>query len=138
MRRYGTHLEGPASAFFLVLSNTELGTQEKDAIDKSAKALGWADGPSYVPVKNGDENALSPADVFEIVEGLDPICIVIVGNEAREIAGQAFRCEVPAQGRFRLFGRDACAFNNLANLLESEAGKKTVWALLRGLPHASS
>lgn len=134
--RFGAHLAGPASSFFLVLAEAEISAAETDALQKSAEALGWSEGATFVLMRNAEGAQLTQAEVYEIVEALDPICIVVVGAAARECVEQTFRCEVPTQGRFRLFGRDACAFNNLGGLLESDAGKQTVWALLRGLPHA--
>ena len=136
--RYGAHLAGPISAFFLVLTESELGTAETDALQKSAEALGWDEGVTFVFMRNAGGSQLAQADVYEIVEALDPLCVVVVGAAARECVTKAFQCDVPVQGRFRLFGRDACAFNNLAGLLESDSGKQTVWALLRSLPHASA
>lgn len=134
--RFGAHLAGPTSAFFLVLAEAEMSAAETEALQKSAEALGWGEGATFVHMRNAEGDQLTQADVYEIVEALDPLSVVVVGSAARECVAQAFRCEVPTQGRFRLFGRDACAFNNLGGLLESEAGKKTAWALLRGLPHA--
>lgn len=142
MKRYATHIEGPDSAFFLVVAAAPLGQQTRDALGKTALALGWQEGPTYLWIgantasEDDAGTALSADDLFEAVEGLDPICVVLVGRETQELAKNAFRQDIPAQGRFRLFGRDACAFGSLETMLQTDAGKKTVWALLRGLPHA--
>lgn len=147
LERYAAFIEGAPAAFFLVITQAPLGSAARNALEKSALALGWQEGPTYVwtgtldaPSDAGAEAAqdsLTPDEVFEVVEGLDPICVVLIGQATYALAAQAFKQDIPAQGRFRLFGRDACAFGNLETLLKTEAGKKSVWALLRGLPHGA-
>ena len=136
-KNYGAYIEGPLSAFFLVVAENELGKAAREALDKSAHALGWNEGASFVWLQGKDDRTLSQAELFEIIEGLDPLCVVLAGTTPRELAAAAFRCDIPKLGRLRLFGREACAFDNLDSLLASDTGKQTVWALLRALPHAS-
>lgn len=147
LERYATFIEGAPAAFFLVVAQAPLGAEARNALEKSALALGWQEGPTYAWTGASDASAdagadaargtLTPDEVFEVIEGLDPICVVLIGQATHALAAQAFKQDIPAQGRFRLFGRDACAFGNLETLLKTEAGKKSVWALLRGLPHGA-
>ena len=136
-KRFAAHIEGPTSAFFLVVAEKGLGKASQEALDKSARALGWNEGATFAWIQDDEGNTLSQADLFEVVEGLDPLCVVLVSKPVRELAMASFRCDIPALGRFRLFGREACAFDNLESLLASDTGKQTAWALLRALPRSA-
>ena len=135
-KRFAAHFEGPRSALFLVVAEKNIEKAAREALDKSARALGWDEGASFVWVQNGEGGRLSQAELFEVIEGLDPLCVVLVGKDARELATASFQCDIPTLGHFRLFGREACAFDNFESLLASETGKQTAWALLRALPKA--
>ncbi|MBQ9022056.1 MAG: hypothetical protein IJ113_08645 [Eggerthellaceae bacterium] len=133
-RHYEAFFEGPTEAFFLVVCSRSLSQNAHDALEKSAAALGWTTGPSLV---FADTDTLSKADIYKIIEGLDPVCLVLLGSEVQAKVADAYNCDVPTQGRFRLFGREACAFSDLDAMLEKESSKQAAWGLLRSLPQAS-
>lgn len=134
-RRFGALLEGDLAALFLVVSDGALSPAARQALDKAAGALDWTEGASFVNL--GVPGTLSKAELFEIVEGLDPVCVVVAGQTAAALAEQAYQTSVPPQGRFRLFGREACSFADLDSLLNDNGGKQKAWALLKTLPKSA-
>ena len=134
-KRFAERLEGSLEALVLVATQASLGQQARQALVKSFDNLGWGTGLTWLFV---DAPALlSKAEFYEAIEGLDPVIVVLAGDAACTLAADAFACDIPTQGRFRLFGRNACAFDNLEALLQSESGKQTVWGLLKTLPKAA-
>ncbi len=136
LERFPGNIVGDREAMFLAVAETTLSQPARDALEKSATTLGWNRGVTYL---FADAPALlSKADLFEAIEGLDPFCVVIVGAALCGLACEAFSQDVPSGKHFRLFGRDACAFDDLDGLLLTDAGKKRAWETLRSLPHATS
>lgn len=132
LRRFAAHIEGPQEALFLVVCENELSEQARNALAKTALALRWDDGPTYASV-----NAPAPlqkAEVYELIEGLDPVCVVLCGQAVCDIAQSAYAQEIPRNKRLRLFGRNTCALQDFETMLGSDKGKQEAWELLKSLP----
>lgn len=110
----------------------------RTAIAKSAEALGYGPaGATFLCLKEED-GSLDPDQLFQAIEGLDPLCVVAVDAEAAHACAQAYRAEISPQVRCRVFGRETRAFDNLESMLESPEGKQRVWSLLKTLPRYPS
>lgn len=78
--------------------------------------------------------ALGAADIFQLVEGIDPIIVIAADEEAASALSGAYRQAVPLDSHLRLFGRHCVAFRSFERMLETERGKQLAWALLKKFP----
>ena len=125
--RYADRLEGNRDGIALVIFTEKPNDAAKNALEKSFAAIGFDAGActfAYI-------DDLAPAEVFALVEGIDPLALVACDAKAAELYGQAVRQEFPPMRRMRLFGREARAFTQLNAMLEQEADRQAVWHLLK-------
>lgn len=127
-------LEGSTDAFLLAIVEHSLSSEARNALISSAAALGWNNMPTFLFADA--QPPLTKAQIYEVIEGLDPLALIICGEQASVLVEAAYGTTVPEQGKFRLFGRDACAFKSLDTLLQTPTGKQEAWALLKNLPTA--
>ena len=130
-KTFCAHIDGPSEATFLVVAARPPSAALRDALGKAALALGWEDGPTFVSCDA--PSALSKAEFFELVEGLDPLRLVLADDAACARATEAYGDTILPQTALHLFGRPTCAFFDLDSLLGSEAGKQQAWTLLKTL-----
>lgn len=131
---YGDFIEGTPQQTALTISTRALGQAGRDAASKSMRALGFGDaGCAWVWLAEGDgsEIALGAADLMSIVEGLDPLGIIVADKDAATLLGQAYRCTLPADDASRVMGRNVASFSNLEAMLGEEAGKQKAWAIMK-------
>lgn len=78
--------------------------------------------------------ALDGSALRMLVEGLDPLCVIIADRASAAAFSQAYgkHCSLDAAGR--ALGRSVVAFTSFAGLLETPADKQRAWALLKALP----
>lgn len=69
-----------------------------------------------------------------LVEGLDPLCIVIADRASSAVFSKAYQERCPLDAAGRVLGRSIVAFTSFASLLETPADKQRAWALLKTLP----
>lgn len=69
-----------------------------------------------------------------LVEGLDPLCIVIADHASGAVFSKAYQERCPLDAAGRVLGRSIVAFTSFASLLETPADKQRAWALLKTLP----
>ncbi len=81
---------------------------------------------------------LSDADVFSVVEGLDPLALVITDAGAADACSRAYRTPIATPDKSRLLGRDVVAFADFAAMLETPEEKQRAWGLLKRLPKLDS
>lgn len=127
--KHAALLEGGQSALILVLFSEPLEAPARDALDKSFAALGHR--PDEVAFAHIGQ--LEPLELFELVEGLDPLYLVAADAPAARAYADCCKQEFPLKVPARMFGRDACAFEALNRELSSDADKQRVWKLLKGL-----
>ena len=127
-----THAEritGNASGVALVVFTTPLNAAATNALQKSFAAIGFgADACTFA-----DLNGLGPEDVFDVVEGIDPVVLVAADGHAATLCAQAVAQEFPLMKNARLFGREARAFEDLNSMLGCEDDRQAVWRLLKTL-----
>lgn len=156
-RRFADHLEGaPSGVIAIVEGTTE--NRSHDAFEKIFAALGYgAVACTFVKLNRdageidgtAEPAALLDADkpfpsspelgertLFEVLEGLDPLIIVMSDKTAVQACSRAYRQDVPLLREFRLFGHRALAFSDFAAMLDDEEQKQKAWAQLKTLPHA--
>ena len=95
------------------------------------------EGVVFISVDAGN-NALTPKEMFELIEAVDPLSVVLTGAECIQLFAQAYRVNVPNQPAFRVFGREIRSIANMNELMETPEGKQIAWAALKTLPHIGS
>lgn len=131
---YRVYLSGAGEGLFVTVSTSTLTANAHTALERTAEALGYGkEGTAFLTV-DAAEPTLSPTQLLAVIEGLDPLCIVICDKETVSLCAQTYRQDIPIARRIRLFGRDACAFDDLSGLIAYEQGKQQAWHLLKQLP----
>ena len=155
---YADHLSGHRDSVFGVVSGRALSAEAAHALENSARKLGYGDAPCFFCTlhahaetkaisdanaggsarasqepSGGAASVLGPADLFEVIEGLDPIVMVAADWEAARALSEAYRCEVAPMKRSRLLGRTTVAFRSFEDMLATSRDKQAAWALLKQL-----
>lgn len=127
---FTNHLSGARAGLVLCVGAGALGGKARNALESSARALGYGEGAcTFATVCDLEENAL-----FVLVEGIDPVCIVTTDGKSAALLGQAYKCSVPSGKPTRLLGRTCVAFLDFDQMLTNDADKQIAWALLKKLP----
>lgn len=138
--RFGARLDGAFSCVVLVLSSSPLSEQARLAISNSVKVLGYGEEACTFlvidPVGDAEDTAgaLSGAELFSAIEGLDPLAMIIADEHAAKTCADAYRSEVPVPDTCRLLGRDVIGFKSFESLLDTPEKKQQAWGLLKRLP----
>lgn len=130
---YGTNVVGAPTSSLLVVTKKPLSPPAMSALEKSAASLEFGTAPLAVAVVETDEGTLGSEDVRTIVEGLDPVALVVADALAAELVSAAYRTPLLIDERSRLLGRTAVVFQNFEALMESPESKQKAWALLKKL-----
>ena len=80
-----------------------------------------------------EESELDSQALFLLVEGLDPLRLIVADGQTLEVVAHAYRMAIGPDTAVRVFGRPAVCFGNLAELLQTDAGKQRAWALFKTL-----
>lgn len=78
-----------------------------------------------------DVSQVAPEDVLTVIEGLDPVALVVADEFAAQLVGDAYRTKLPLDAHTRLMGRSCVAFASFEADLESARMKQRDWALLK-------
>lgn len=144
---FGDYLEdgsSPENCVVLVLGAKQPSDNARNAVVKSLSALGY--GPNAAtfatvapqdPAIEGGDVVLDEQATFMLVEGLDPLFMIIVDEPTSLLVGRAYRCPLEADAACRVFGRPAVSFRDLEGMLASDAGKQRAWRLFKSLPKRS-
>ena len=127
------HVSGSDQCLFLALGTSHLSSDAALAITKTAESLGYGpDGATFLQID--EPRILSDRELFEAVEGMDPLCIVVADEPSKQLFAQAYRLVLPKHPAIRVFGREVRVLPTMNQLLETPAGKQTAWASLKTLP----
>ena len=131
LREHGARISGSQSGLFLALCKADLVADARVALTKSAESLGFGpDGATFLAVDEPD--LLSSESLMRVVEGLDPLCIVLADQQAAALFAEAYCIILPAQAsEIRLLPQ-------LEEMMATPAGKQLAWAALKTLPHLGS
>ncbi len=132
---FESHLEGSFEGVVVILSKTALGADAHRALRNSAEKLGFGERACIFCTLSGAEEAaeLSRDELFDIVEGLDPLALVAADSESIRALSEAYRTDIPPLARTRVFGRSTVAFKQFESMLEDPQDKQRAWALLKKL-----
>ena len=135
--KYDGALAGCYAGLWCVVSDTPLTAPAKNALEKSAEALGYKkDACTYVVLARLGELAGANANtLFEIVEGIDPLCVVATDVTSIQTLGATYTTRLTQNTYARLFGRDCVTFRDFSGMMNSPESKQRAWALLKKLPH---
>ena len=152
---FSEHLSGVCAGLWCVVSTQELNELAKNALEKSAAALGYKqDACTYFVLKSkqarknegeflgegstapSNENAstLSDKDIVLCIEAADPLCLLATDAEAASTLSRAYEQNFFINTPTRILGRCALAFTNFEALLEKPEDKQKAWKLLKKLP----
>jgi hypothetical protein len=127
--KHEDRLEGNPDGLVLVVFTETLEDAARNALAKSFDAIGLsAQSCLYAQVEG-----LSKPEMFELVEGIDPLALVACDEKAALLCAQAARQPFPLMRKVRLFGREARAFTRLNGMFKLESDRQTVWRLLKSL-----
>ena len=146
---FEAYVTGNEANVILVIGASAPAPETQDALEKTFKALGYGrDACTYARIstnENADASAnpnqpaddvlLDPQALFLLVEGLDPVCLVVCDDRAREALCATYRASFAADAPARIFGRPAAVFANLDALITTDNGKQKAWSILKLLPH---
>lgn len=122
-------ISGGETGLAMVIFTEPLTEVAENALEKSFSAIGFApEACTYAQVEG-----LSPEEVFDMVEGIDPLVLVATDEMAAMLYSKAVRQDFPPLRRQRVFGREARAFPHINDMMQAEADKQTVWHLLKSL-----
>lgn len=122
-------LTGNPEGLVLIVFTETLEDAAQNALVKSFDAIGLsAQSCLYAQVEG-----LSPQELFELLEGIDPLALIACDEQAALVCAQAARQPFPLMRKVRLFGREARAFTRLNGMFALESDRQTVWRLLKSL-----
>jgi len=153
---FGDYLDGEYQSLVCVVSTAALGETATAALQSTFARLGYGraactffvlqgrtssqtaipKASSEQPAENTPDNvlALAEEEFYTVLEGIDPLIVVIADESARNVCAKAYRQEIPAKQRCRILGREVRAFDSFEKMLANEKGKIEAWALLKTLP----
>lgn len=126
---HAKRIAGNAEGLVLAIHSLALSPAAKNALDRSFEALGYGASPCCYASLEG----LGSDEVFDIVEGIDPIALVATDAGAAALYARAVSEEFPLGAAARVFGHAACAFQNLNDMLSTPEDKQMAWHLLKSL-----
>lgn len=151
LEKYSGFAEGDANRVIVVVSERALNSTAVDAIRKSVDKIGFgADACAWLSLVGEDAeigaergeqvgqnsdgaDRLTPGDVYDFVEGMDPICMVVADAPSAKVVAQAYGEDVGCDAVNRVNGRTVVAFRNFESMLDDEDSKQRAWRLLKRL-----
>ncbi|MCH4185068.1 MAG: hypothetical protein LKF61_06255 [Eggerthellaceae bacterium] len=139
LQAFSSHIDGSSESLFAVVSSTHLNIAARDALKKTCAALGYGRAIVYVTLDlpssltKSDEKPIDRMRLMELIEGLDPVCLVATDTEAARRCGDAYHAPYETMMQTHLFGRPACSFDKFEALLGSDEKRQSAWRCLRSL-----
>lgn len=131
---HAAYLQGSDQALFLAVCDRQCSAAARGAIDSSAQARGYGNvGTTWLQLDRA-QPPLAGKELLSAIEGMDPLCLVVLGSGPLEAFAKAYRIERPAAGFAHVLGRPTCLVPDIDALLETEAGKQQLWSLMKALP----
>lgn len=130
---YGDFINGTGAEVVLVLGTQHASNAATSAIASSMKALGYGERCCAFVVLEAGDMSLGANDLMSIVEGLDPLTIIVRDEAAASLLGRAYQCDPALDAEGRIMGRKVIAFRNFEGMLGDSNRKQKAWALLKKL-----
>lgn len=134
LEAYASHIEGPIACTAIVLSERSLTDAARDALAKSLASLGYGDKGLAFAHLDAEGTVLGSSDIFSIIEGLDPLCLIVADEASAQLLSQAYRCPIALDAYMRLLGRPCAAFKSFEGMLADAVEKQRAWAVLKRIP----
>ena len=126
---HAERLAGNDAGLVLVVYTEAPSEVAKNALDKSFAAIGYGNDVCLYANVDG----LEAGNVFDLVEGIDPLGLIACDAKAAELCAQAVRQPFPPMQKMRLFGREARAFAQLNTMFDTETDRQAVWHMLKSM-----
>ncbi len=138
LEAYAEFLDGTPDSLLVVVSEQVPNSEMQDAINNSAKRLGFKQDIAWLQLYAKNEAAnnnlsLGAKDLMSIIEGIDPIALIVLDSASVGLLSEAYRCKIPKNAHCRVFGRNAVTLCNFADMLKDDDLKQRAWALLKKL-----
>lgn len=134
---YAPYVEGAYDALLCVCFSNPLTDIARNALEKSAQALGYQDDQvafiSLISRNEADAGShnLQGMDLKMIIEAADPLCIVATDNEAARALAQAYHALLHFEIKDYLLGRPCCCFQDFNQAVSNTSSKQKTWRLLK-------
>ena len=133
-RAFAHALDGNAISLLLVIHDGTWTPACRQALEGTARALNYSlDDITFANIQPSN-GALSERELFELTEGLDPVCCCVAGEAAVSLFSTAYRLDAAPLARTTALGRPTCLLAQLPTLLQTDDGKQKAWSLLKQLP----
>lgn len=134
LAQFAERITGSRAGLFCVLCHPTLSAEAREALAKTAESLGYGpDGATFVALL--DQEPLAPGDLFTLVEGLDPLCVVCADSGCGRALERAYRASAPVMTAAHVGGRPVRVFPDFSSMMVNPALKQQAWAQLKTLPH---
>lgn len=135
----GNYYEGSLNALFCIVSSAPSTEPEHAALKATAQRGGftpqqmiWIATSSCVKGSAESTNAsLEPADLMQLIESVDPLCLVVLDQRAAELLSRAYNQPVKLETCDSVLGRPCCAFVDFGRMLQTDERKQRAWALFK-------
>lgn len=136
---FSHYLSGERTSLICVISENSLSSEAIKALQSSFAKLGYGNAAcTFFTLRGTDQNACMPIldsqSLFNAIEGLDPMLLIITDKHAAKEIGHVYRQPISLNKRSRIFGRETRAFAAFEDLLTDGSKKQKAWALLKSLP----
>lgn len=132
LARYGQRISGAESCLIVALFDNPPSDPARNALEKSAEALGWGnDAVAFV-----ETDGIDPPELLWMVEGMDPVAVVLAGRASARSFFAANRMPYCNDDSPRVLCREIRQIPDFEKLMETPDGKQRIWAILKTLPHA--
>lgn len=139
LAKYPLHVTATPNASLLCLSSKPLSEEAQAAVAASAERLGYgSSNVAWVAVAPEAEMEactlpLTENDIRTIVEGIDPVAVVVTDSNAAAMMAEAYKQPLFCDHSCRLAGRSVAPFTNFEALLATPDSKQKAWTLLKEL-----
>lgn len=135
---FNDYLQGHRETIIVVISSKPLSARAHEALENSFARLGYKkESSTFISLQGFAETPSAPLndkDILTLIEGLDPLFLVITDEKAANLCSAGYRRDLALNKRNRIFGREVRAFASFEAMLENSPSKQKAWGLLKTLP----
>lgn len=131
--------EGSLNALFCIVSSDQPTDPERKALEATAQRGGFTSQQTIWITTNATRDGapesapLDPAHLMQLVEAVDPLCLVVLDQRAAEVLSRAYNQPVKLEACDSILGRPCCAFVDFSRMLQTDERKQRAWTLFKEL-----
>lgn len=131
--------EGSLNALFCVVSSDQPTEPERKALEATAQRGGFTSQQTIwltttaASVGTPESTSIDPGDLMQLIESIDPLCLVVLDQRATEVLSRAYNQPVKLEACDSVLGRPCCAFVDFSRMLQTSERKQRAWALFKEL-----